>query len=89
MIYDIRKYELEDLLKDVRLITAITEQADVSVSTAKQRIHSAYERTLVYSKPKPVKTSDHPPCPNCGGIDFQRTGTCHVCITCGSSQGCS
>ncbi|OGG95314.1 MAG: ribonucleoside-diphosphate reductase, adenosylcobalamin-dependent [Candidatus Lambdaproteobacteria bacterium RIFOXYD2_FULL_50_16] len=36
------------------------------------------------------KTSDHlSPCGECGGIDFLRTGTCYVCITCGSSQGCS
>ena len=25
----------------------------------------------------------------CGSTDFYRTGTCHVCISCGSSQGCS
>jgi len=39
---------------------------------------------------KPEKTQDHlMPCGECGGIDFLRTGTCYVCITCGSSQGCS
>lgn len=38
---------------------------------------------------KQVLTSDHPPCAQCGGIYFLRTGTCHVCQTCGSSQGCS
>ncbi len=37
----------------------------------------------------PVATNDHGPCGECGGIDFLRTGTCYVCITCGSSQGCS
>ena len=44
------------------------------------------------SEPKviePVMTSDHPPCQDCGGIFFLRTGTCHVCQTCGESQGCS
>ncbi|OGG99738.1 MAG: ribonucleoside-diphosphate reductase, adenosylcobalamin-dependent [Candidatus Lambdaproteobacteria bacterium RIFOXYD2_FULL_56_26] len=36
------------------------------------------------------RTQDHlMPCSECGGIDFLRTGTCYVCITCGSSQGCS
>jgi len=39
--------------------------------------------------PQPVVTSDHPPCSTCGGTIFLRTGTCHVCQTCGSSQGCS
>lgn len=29
------------------------------------------------------------PCSECGGTDFLRTGTCHACITCGTSQGCS
>ncbi len=38
---------------------------------------------------KPIETSDHPPCGDCGGTFFLRTGTCHVCQTCGASQGCS
>lgn len=38
---------------------------------------------------EPVKTHDHPPCQDCGGVTFLRTGTCHVCQTCGASQGCS
>jgi len=42
---------------------------------------------------KPVLTSDHQPCMGldgkCGSTDFQRTGTCYVCVHCGSSQGCS
>ena len=29
------------------------------------------------------------PCQDCHGTDFLRTGTCHVCVTCGASQGCS
>jgi len=40
-------------------------------------------------EPEPVATSDHQPCIECGGSFFLRTGTCHVCQTCGSSQGCS
>ena len=38
---------------------------------------------------RPVTTNDHIPCGECGGIEFLRTGTCYVCITCGASQGCS
>ena len=38
---------------------------------------------------KAVTTDDHAPCGDCGGIEFLRTGTCYVCITCGASQGCS
>ncbi|MBU2514054.1 vitamin B12-dependent ribonucleotide reductase [bacterium] len=37
----------------------------------------------------PIATNDHMPCGECGGIEFMRTGTCFVCITCGASQGCS
>lgn len=41
----------------------------------------------------PVRTSDHEPCMGldgrCGSTDFIRTGTCFVCVHCGSSQGCS
>lgn len=32
---------------------------------------------------------DEAPCLECGGTQFVRTGTCHTCITCGTSQGCS
>jgi ribonucleoside-diphosphate reductase alpha chain len=35
------------------------------------------------------ESGNHPPCSDCGGIDFLRTGTCFVCVTCGCSQGCS
>jgi len=35
------------------------------------------------------KVSGIEPCTLCAGVDFYRTGTCHVCINCGSSQGCS
>lgn len=38
---------------------------------------------------QPVMTNDHIPCGECGGIEFLRTGTCYVCMTCGASQGCS
>jgi len=44
---------------------------------------------LQINKTPAVKTSDYAPCSNCGSIFFLRTGTCHVCQTCGASQGCS
>ena len=55
-----------------------------NVSSIPQREESAteYEHT-------PVATTDHMPCGECGGIEFMRTGTCFVCLTCGASQGCS
>jgi len=35
------------------------------------------------------EVSGETPCSGCGGSNFLRTGTCHVCIGCGASQGCS
>ncbi len=47
------------------------------------------EKKIVANTQEPVATADHPPCGSCGGTFFLRTGTCHVCQTCGTSQGCS
>lgn len=52
-------------------------------------MNDAKKVTMLKDKPKAVTTSDHVPCSECGGIEFLRTGTCYVCITCGASQGCS
>ena len=41
------------------------------------------------TKPESKVVSGLTPCSQCGSIDFLRTGTCHVCNECGSSQGCS
>ena len=35
-----------------------------------------------------VKVGDGPPCPNCGSL-MVRSGSCHRCMTCGSTSGCS
>ena len=47
---------------------------------------SIYELT---KQDKGVEVEGQTPCPECSGINFLRTGNCHVCITCGASQGCS
>ncbi len=54
-------------------------------------IHKNVTKTVVQDlqSNQPIETSDHPPCGDCGGTFFLRTGTCHVCQTCGASQGCS
>ena len=54
-------------------------------------IDKPVQKTVVQdlSSNEPIETSDHPPCGDCGGTFFLRTGTCHVCQTCGASQGCS
>jgi ribonucleoside-diphosphate reductase alpha chain len=35
-----------------------------------------------------VQVGDGPPCPNCGSLTV-RSGSCHRCMTCGSTSGCS
>lgn len=91
MIYDINEHNIADLLKNERLIAAIMQRSPIlTIEEARDRIQRAYERASNHvEKPSPVKSSDHPPCIQCGSIEFQRTGTCFVCIVCGSSQGCS
>ena len=52
--------------------------------------HTVLQQTRpVMKTSEPSVTSDHPPCSGCGGTFFLRTGPCHVCQTCGTSQGCS
>ncbi len=35
-----------------------------------------------------VQLEDAPPCPTCGSL-MVRSGSCHRCLTCGSTSGCS
>jgi ribonucleoside-diphosphate reductase alpha chain len=35
-----------------------------------------------------VQVEDGPPCPTCGSL-MVRNGSCHRCMTCGSTSGCS
>lgn len=44
---------------------------------------------IEYNKKVNSQPVDGVPCSDCGGNMFIRTGTCHACVTCGSSQGCS
>lgn len=37
---------------------------------------------------RPSTSQDGRTCSNCGGINFQNTGTCHTCMDCGHSDGC-
>ena len=50
--------------------------------------HKIIQTISAHNRPSP-KTVDGEPCRDCGGTEFLRTGTCHVCFTCGTSQGCS
>lgn len=91
MVYDISKYKLSDVLEDERLISGIMmSENGMTTKEAKEKIKFAYDKCKSHKpKSKPVKSNDHQPCQECGGINFQRTGTCFVCLDCYTSQGCS
>ncbi|MCP4752604.1 MAG: hypothetical protein GY866_17085 [Proteobacteria bacterium] len=72
----------KDSTEDLPVVKTVMNTADPI--TTKNMADPAPTKT-----DEPVKTSDHPPCSSCGGSFFLRTGTCHVCQTCGTSQGCS
>ena len=91
-IYDIDKIDVEKMTKN--LISKGFNENDIrkAIYTATQysKKNRKVSPQLMENKVKDVKiTSDHQPCSDCGGIFFLRTGTCHVCQTCGASQGCS
>ena len=91
MVYNIKKTSASELVKDERLINSImTKKPELSQKEAREQIIKSWHIVESFvKKDKPVFTSDHPPCHNCGSTNFQRTGTCHVCMTCFESQGCS
>ncbi len=70
----------------VDFLQVLPEEASTKSNTEGQfRIESVDSP----KKTAPQNNIIHAPCGECGGIDFMRTGTCAVCLTCGTSQGCS
>lgn len=96
-----RSNRIEELLKrysEEQILRAIVNSyktiIDEEENVGKSQNQATVSRNMPITKPatktnEPSVTSDHPPCGNCGGSFFLRTGTCHVCQTCGTSQGCS
>lgn len=63
---------------------------DLRERHSSSKIHTALIKLYELNKPQDTLVSgDLAPCPDCGGIEFLRTGNCHACLTCGASQGCS
>lgn len=92
IIYDITGSELQDLLDSPTIVSRVMSNRDCGQRDAMAHITKIYNNMFRKEDKQTItatKTSDHPPCPQCGGIFFLRTGTCHVCQTCGASQGCS
>ena len=77
-IYDVNKYDLDNLLNDERLIASImSKDITMSMTEAKNKIRHAYNKLDNYkitckksiTKKKQIKTFksyDHSPCTKCG-----------------------
>ena len=99
-VYDLDRTESTDLARNQAVINScmainstltpadIRRNIDIAFVIAKSHQEKINVKNKI-KEPEPVRTSDHQPCNECGGIFFLRTGTCHVCQTCGKSQGCS
>jgi len=100
MVYDISENESTIMAQSESLfISCKTFNNDLKKEEFRRNIDFAWRRVQEFKEkasgkvnkvkePQPVMTSDHAPC-SCGSTFFQRTGTCHICMTCYESQGCS
>jgi ribonucleoside-diphosphate reductase alpha chain len=95
--YIFRWLELKFVLpKEAALAVADSE---IEIESPKASVKTAPD-PVAFSKPAPVKVgrhttqvafqveSDAPPCSTCGDI-MVRSGSCHKCISCGTTSGCS
>ncbi len=96
MVYDICDNKSTEMAQSKELfISCKTFKNDLTEEIFRRNVDLAWRITTDFSSKnikknkEPVQTSDHPPCNDCGGTFFLRTGTCHVCQICGKSQGCS
>jgi hypothetical protein len=93
--YDIKDNSITSMANSEALFNAcLSKKPQLTKQQFRQNLDTAQRIILEYQKkqilePETVITSDLPPCPDCGGTFFLRTGTCHACQTCGASQGCS
>ncbi len=71
------------IIHEINVRLTDEQKADLRTRFSESQIQRAESKLIG------LRTSDHQPCGVCGGTTFLRTGTCHVCQTCGSSQGCS
>lgn len=66
---------------------AVAEQAPAQASTTLVKERVATE-SVTSSEAKPKQDEEAPMCFNCGN-QTQRSGSCYVCTSCGSTTGCS
>jgi len=91
MIYDAEKYKAtQDLLH--RIFDGEKIARAYRKINRYRTAHKLPTFEILMPEPKKEKEfSEHGGdcCMECGGTHLRKTGTCAVCETCGSSQGCS
>ncbi|MBN2000793.1 vitamin B12-dependent ribonucleotide reductase [candidate division KSB1 bacterium] len=75
-----QKYLKEDEKIEQKLDTS--DMTDIE----KQTLNNQNQANLLFSTVE--NPTDAPPCPSCGSI-MVRSGTCHKCMNCGETSGCS
>jgi len=74
------------------VITVLTEWgAHVRTVAAATGQFRAHHSEMVPHRPSEAGELgfDPEPCPTCGSYKMKRSGTCKVCLECGSTTGCS
>lgn len=72
----------------VNFVDLIAVHGDHKVKRA-LKVINGYRKANGKAEIELEETSDLEPCGTCGGTQFLKTGVCHVCQICGTSQGCS
>ncbi|MCA9333110.1 vitamin B12-dependent ribonucleotide reductase [Candidatus Saccharibacteria bacterium] len=83
---------IDDMPDEQATLLDVPEVADIRIEPEPSQGSSAEEKpTIILEKPTStsIKTDDTAPmCYNCGN-QTQRSGSCYVCTSCGSTTGCS
>ena len=61
----------------------------IDLNVGKEMTYKIIKTVLQHERKSGKEVDSGSPCMDCGGTKFIQTGTCHVCVICGASQGCS
>lgn len=77
---------VQNTIDDVPSVSDDSLKADAKTETPAQQMSAPAQPQVV--KSSPLVDANAPLCSNCGNIT-QRSGSCYVCTSCGSTSGCS
>jgi len=89
--YVLQRLAIDYLDADKRQQLKISSQIDPKIEgPSENQIHELFERIKKEESKTPKKflTSNMPLCSQCGSF-MQPSGSCHVCVECGTTSGCS